>query len=163
MNKHTQTTHHELMRSALLHLQSGRYRDAVDARIHHYRSPWFSTLPAQADGQRLGPWPRAHPSSSLVQRRADRPGAAAAHPVGGISAPGWNPGHIPLGRGLEICGSPVCRGRMPVRMSAVAGGLEVGADVGDSTAIIRDCWFFVVEGALKGSLCPGTLILGRPD
>ena len=28
---------------------------------------------------------------------------------------------------------------------------------------IGDCWFFVVEGALKGLLCPGTLILSHPD
>ena len=57
---------------------------------------------------------------------------------------------------------PVYRDRMPARMPAVAG-LEAGAAVGDSAAVVGVGWIFVVEGALKGSLCPGTLILGRPD
>ena len=50
---------------------------------------------------------------------------------------------------------------MPARMPAVAG-LKAGAAVGDSAVVVAG-WIFVVEGALKGSLCPGTLILGRPD
>ena len=52
---------------------------------------------------------------------------------------------------------------MPARMPAVVGELEAGAAVGDSSAVVGVGWIFVVEGALKGSLCPGTLILGRPD
>ena len=52
---------------------------------------------------------------------------------------------------------------MPARMLAVAGGLESGAAVGDSAAVIGDFWIFMAEGALKGLLCPGTLILSHPD
>ena len=51
---------------------------------------------------------------------------------------------------------------MPARMPAIGGGLEAGAAVGDSAVVVAG-WIFVVESALKGSLCPGTLILGRPD
>ena len=50
---------------------------------------------------------------------------------------------------MEIRGGSVCRGRMPVRMSAVAGGLEAGADVGGSAVVVGVGWIFVVEGALK--------------
>ena len=57
---------------------------------------------------------------------------------------------------------PVYRDRMPARMPAVAGGLKAGAAVSDSAVVVAG-WIFVVESALKGSLCPGTLILGRPD
>ena len=53
---------------------------------------------------------------------------------------------------------------MPARMSVVAGELEAGAAVGDSAAaVIGVGWIFVVEGALNGLLCPGTLILSHPD
>ena len=52
---------------------------------------------------------------------------------------------------------------MAAKMPAVAGGLEAGAAVSDSAAVVGVDWFFVVEGALNGLLCPGTLILSHPD